>query len=64
VEDNLFKVPKRYFEANSGIFSEIVVLPSSEKNVEGPGSSDEKPIRLNAIKKADFERLLGVMYPM
>jgi hypothetical protein len=61
VEDSLFKVPKRYFEANSGIFSQIVILPGGDSDVEG--TSDERPIRLSAIKKADFETLLSVMYP-
>ena len=61
MEDNLFKAPKRYFEANSSIFSDIVALSSSENNIDG--SSDENPIRLSSIKKVDFERLLGVMYP-
>jgi hypothetical protein len=62
VEDNLFKVPKRYFEANSGIFSDILVLPSGGGDADG--SSDEKPIYLSAVKKVDFERLLGVMCPV
>jgi len=61
VDDNLFKAPKRYFESNSGIFAGILALPSEGNDADG--SSDEKPIRLNAIEKVDFERLLEAMYP-
>jgi hypothetical protein len=57
VEDTLFKVPKRYFEKDSGIFSNILDLPADGE------SSDEEPLHLREIGKADFEKLLGVMYP-
>jgi hypothetical protein len=59
VEDNLFKVPKQYFQKNSRIFSNIF---GDDHTAEG--SSDEKPIHLYSIQKVDFERLLAVMYPM
>ncbi|KIM71307.1 hypothetical protein PILCRDRAFT_830429 [Piloderma croceum F 1598] len=59
VEDNLFKVPKQYFQKNSRIFSNIF---SDDHTAEG--SSDEKPILLYSIQKVDFERLLAVMYPI
>lgn len=62
MEDHLFKIPKHYFEENSSIFNGVVILPSSSEDADG--SSDEKPIYLPEIKKADFESLLGVMYPM
>jgi hypothetical protein len=58
VEDNLFKVPKRYFEKVSGIFGHILALPFDDGR-----SSDEEPIRLKGIKKVDIERLLGAIYP-
>jgi hypothetical protein len=58
VEDNLFKVPKGYFEKKSSIFGNIFARD------DGKESSDEKPIRLNAIKAVDLERFLTVLYPV
>lgn len=59
VEDNLFKVPKQYFQKNSRIFSNVF---GNDHTTEG--SSDEEPIHLYSIQKVDLERLLAVMYPM
>ena len=53
---------KWYFEENSVIFSHIVALPEGDTDTEG--STGEKPTCLTAIKKVDFELLLGVMYPV
>jgi hypothetical protein len=58
VEDTLFKVPKRYFKKDSGMFGNILDLPADGE------SSDEEPIHLQGIGKAEFEKLLGVMYPV
>jgi hypothetical protein len=58
VENNIFKVPKRYFENNSGIFRDILTRDVDKD------FSDEKPICLNAIKQVDFERFLAVLYPV
>ena len=61
VEDNLFKVPKKHFVSGSVFFGDILVQPSSEH--DGEGFSDDKPIRLSAVTRVDFEMLLGMMYP-
>jgi len=61
VEDNLFKVPKQYFQKNSRIFSNIF---GDDYTAAAEGSSDEKPIHLYSIQKVDFERLLAVMHQM
>ncbi|KIM82558.1 hypothetical protein PILCRDRAFT_820414 [Piloderma croceum F 1598] len=61
VEGVLFKVPRRYFEKNSNIWSDVFTLPLGSNQAEG--SSDENPIRLESISSIDFQRLLMVMYP-
>jgi len=61
VEGTLFKVPRRYFERNSDVWSAVFTLPSGDMETEG--SSDDNPIRLESITKIDFRRLLMVMYP-
>lgn len=43
------------------MFETMFKLPAGEGN-ETDGSTDENPIRLDGIKKADFEQLLTVMY--
>ncbi|KZP27539.1 hypothetical protein FIBSPDRAFT_928062 [Athelia psychrophila] len=60
VQEELFKVPRLYFEKNSSIFNDIFQGPAT-KNREG--SSDNLPIVLESIKKVDFERLLMAMFP-
>jgi hypothetical protein len=61
VEGVLFKVPQRYFEKNSKIWSDVFTLPLGSNQAEG--SSDENPIRLESTSSLDFQRLLMVMYP-
>ncbi|KDQ51208.1 hypothetical protein JAAARDRAFT_199247 [Jaapia argillacea MUCL 33604] len=61
VEDQLFKVPRLYFENHSDIFRDMFQLPTQGADVDG--SSDENPLRLEGIKKKDFVRLLRIMYP-
>ncbi|KAF7984292.1 hypothetical protein HWV62_15253 [Athelia sp. TMB] len=60
VEDELFKVPRTYFEHDSSIFRDMFQIPSS-RHLEG--RSDGLPIKLESIQKADFTALLTVMYP-
>ncbi|KIM82521.1 hypothetical protein PILCRDRAFT_820381 [Piloderma croceum F 1598] len=64
VEDNLFKVPEKYFISCPFYIWPLlrifrVLLPSGMQD----GFSDDTPIRLRAIARVDFERLLGLMYP-
>lgn len=61
VEDTLFKVPRLYFERNSGIFRDMFTLPPGDKPTEG--SCDENPLALKSIQKVDFQRLLRAMFP-
>ncbi|KDQ51214.1 hypothetical protein JAAARDRAFT_140653, partial [Jaapia argillacea MUCL 33604] len=60
VEDQLFKVPRLYFEKYSAVFRDMFQLPNQGANVEG--SSNGNPLRLGGIEKKDFLRLLRVMY--
>jgi len=65
VENQLFKVPRRNFEIESEIFSDMFQLPVP-KTADGralDGSSDDQPLRLDGIKKSDFVQLLRVMFP-
>ncbi|KDQ22198.1 hypothetical protein PLEOSDRAFT_163105 [Pleurotus ostreatus PC15] len=60
VEDELFRIPTKYFAENSGVFRDMLRLPQTEVSAEG--ITDEKPIMLEGIKKADFEALLKVIF--
>ena len=65
VENELFKVPTRNFAIESEIFSDMFQLPVPTDGGGTPeGSSDERPIRLDGIKKSDFIQLLRVMFPL
>jgi hypothetical protein len=57
----LFKVPRLYFERNSGIFRDMFSVPPGDKPTEG--SCDENPLALKSIQKVDFQRLLRAMFP-
>jgi len=57
----LFKVPRLYFERNSGVFRDMFTVPPGDIPVEG--SSDENPLKLESIQKVDFQRLLRAMFP-
>ena len=59
MEDNLFKVPKLYFEKDSDMFKNIL-----GRDHEVEKFSDEKPICLYSIQKIDFERFLAATHPM
>ncbi|KAJ6491747.1 hypothetical protein C8R47DRAFT_438491 [Mycena vitilis] len=62
VENTLFKVPRFQFERHSGVFSDTFSLPQPAEGAEG--SDDKLPFKLDGIKRADFEALLKVIYPM
>ncbi|THH08473.1 hypothetical protein EW145_g2676, partial [Phellinidium pouzarii] len=62
VEDTLFKVPRRPFEEQSDIFRSMFTLPL-ENNGQFDGISDEKPLRLEGVKKDDFRAFLQVLLP-
>lgn len=63
MENELFKVPSRNFAIESEIFSDMFHLPAPTDGIH-EGSSDERPIRLDGIKKSDFILLLRVMFPL
>ncbi|KAF7981777.1 hypothetical protein HWV62_31855 [Athelia sp. TMB] len=60
VENELFKVPKLYFQKESRVFRDMFQMPSPGSR---EGDSDELPIVLQSIKKADFTALLAAMFP-
>lgn len=60
VEDELFRIPTKYFAENSVVFRDMLSLPQTEESAEG--ITDEKPIVLEGIKKADFGALLKVIF--
>ena len=64
VENELFRVPRRNFAMDSEIFSDMFQLPASTDGTPPDGSSDERPLRLDGIKKSDFIQLLRVMFPL
>ncbi|KAI5117707.1 hypothetical protein M0805_003196 [Coniferiporia weirii] len=62
VESTLFKVPRRPFEEQSDIFRSMFTLPP-ENNAQFDGMSDEKPLRLDGVKRDDFRAFLQVLLP-
>ncbi|KAJ7464562.1 hypothetical protein FB451DRAFT_1042344, partial [Mycena latifolia] len=61
-EDRLFKVPRYHFKCSSDeILGNTFLLPTAGK-IEG--TTDENPIKLEGISSTDFQRLLGVLYPL
>jgi hypothetical protein len=62
VEGSLFKVPRDSFVENSDFFRAMFQLPVPS-GASPDGSSDEDPLRLEGIEKADFIQLLKVMFP-
>jgi len=64
VENELFKVPRRNFAIESEVFSDMFQLPPPTDGTPPDGSSDDRPIRLDGIKKSDFIQLLRVIFPI
>lgn len=59
-------MPRQNFITESEVFADMFELPPpSGQGVEAAldGSDDDKPLRLEGIKKSDFEQLLRVMFP-
>jgi hypothetical protein len=61
VEERLYKLPRRAFLNDSAVFRDIFNLPNSADSAEG--TCREHPLKLEGIKKSDFEQLLRVMFP-
>jgi hypothetical protein len=65
VENELFKVPRRNFAVESEVFSHMFDLPVPSMGGHLPdGSGEDRPLRLEFIKKFDFIQLLRVMFPL
>ncbi|KAH8111838.1 hypothetical protein DFH11DRAFT_1512330 [Phellopilus nigrolimitatus] len=62
VEGCLFKVPRKPFEEQSEIFRSMFSLPQ-ESNAMVEGMTDDKPLILDSVKKADFRAFLQVLFP-
>lgn len=61
VENCLFRLPREPFQQESRFFCDkLSSLQGEDGEVEG--LSDEKPIRLDGVKKSDFEQLLKVLF--
>ncbi|TFK74669.1 hypothetical protein BDN72DRAFT_759432 [Pluteus cervinus] len=63
VEGCLFRVPRLYFERESEFFRTTFQLPPPARSRIRDGDSDERPLRLDQVKKADFRALLSIIYP-
>ncbi|KAI6004853.1 hypothetical protein EDD15DRAFT_1022890 [Pisolithus albus] len=61
VENCLFRLPREPFQQESGFFCDKLSSLQGEDG-EAEGLSDEKPIRLDGVKKSDFEQLLKVLF--
>lgn len=62
VEDTYFKVPTLVFEGESEVFNTMFTLPPPPgENFEG--QSDDRPIRLDGVKKEGFKLLMKLFYP-
>ena len=63
VEDELFRVPKRYFVDSSEVFSDMFLLPTGNGMQIQEGSDDGHPIELKGYDKSDFISLLKIFSP-
>ncbi|KAI0072573.1 hypothetical protein K474DRAFT_1678548 [Panus rudis PR-1116 ss-1] len=62
VEGYLYKLPGRSFYNDSIVFRDMRTLPTGESAVV-EGSSKDTPLRLDPVKRAEFNPLLRVMFP-
>ena len=62
IENQLFKIPRDILTSNSPVFADMFSMPRGEAEFEG--QADSKPVHLEQVKSADFERLLVILYPM
>ena len=64
MEDELYKIPKHRFEREHGnIFQTMFSLPQTKSGAGVEGSSDDHPIILNGVLKADWDVFLKLLYP-
>lgn len=63
VEDELFQVPKRYFENNAINMKDSFPFPKPQHDNDR-GLDIQTPVFLARVKKADFTRLLEMIYPV
>jgi hypothetical protein len=57
----MFKIPKHHV-AQINIFSTAFSLPASENGIEG--DTEENPLVLHQISRADFKAFLRVLVPL
>ncbi|KAF6746249.1 hypothetical protein DFP72DRAFT_636158 [Ephemerocybe angulata] len=62
VERTLVRVPRQGLIEASPIFADLFTLPSPSGGRQ-EGDTDSEPIRLDGVKKVDFEALLKVVFP-
>ncbi|KIJ63369.1 hypothetical protein HYDPIDRAFT_65515, partial [Hydnomerulius pinastri MD-312] len=62
VENTLFRIPRDPLETHSTVLRDMFLLPIGDRS-EAEGMSDESPIRLEGIKKIDFQQLMKVLFP-
>lgn len=62
VDRTLFKVPQYRFVEDSSIFRDIYSM-SQDGNQDVEGSSDQRPIIIEAVDKVDFVNFLRELYP-
>ncbi|TDL18241.1 hypothetical protein BD410DRAFT_793562 [Rickenella mellea] len=63
VEGTLFRLPRILFEEQSSVFRDMFLLPPPGHEGGEEGTSSTNPIRLDGVKKSDFESFLGVLVP-
>ncbi|TDL14620.1 hypothetical protein BD410DRAFT_757102 [Rickenella mellea] len=65
VEGRLFQLPRILFEGQSSLFKVMFLLPPPSSNLGNEeGGSVSNPIRLDGIKRAEFESFLRVLFPL
>ncbi|TDL13528.1 hypothetical protein BD410DRAFT_846856 [Rickenella mellea] len=67
VERRLFMLPRILFEGQSSVFKDMFLLPPPPSNINESneeGGSVSNPIRLDGVKKTEFESFLRVLFPL
>jgi len=62
VDECMYKLPKRNFVSDSEVFADMCKMPLAE-GTPADGSCKEHPLRLEGVKRYDFESLVRVMFP-
>lgn len=57
-------MPEHELKAHSHVFENMFSMPPNSEDGAVEGTSDDKPIHLEGVKKEAFKLLLKLLYPL